>query len=71
MILEYALTMWIEGKEAPSITANGYPTKEACTMAGELFKAADMTARKAKANYVIICRGTTPKAAADASKHQG
>jgi len=71
VVLEYALTLWIQGEKTPAINANGYPSKEACITAGELMKAADMAAKKSKHNYIIICRGITPQHAPDALKHQG
>lgn len=56
-MLEYMLVMWIEGNQKePVITANGYKTADACLMAGDLMKAADMAAKKIETRYSIICQ---------------
>lgn len=53
---EWILAMWINTTDkAPDITARGYTSSEACLMAADLFKAADIAARKAEARYSISC----------------
>lgn len=53
---EWILAMWINTtNKAPEITASGYSSSEACLMAGDLFKAADIAARKVEAHYFISC----------------
>ncbi|WP_141099351.1 hypothetical protein [Pseudomonas nitroreducens] len=54
---EWILAMWINTtNKAPDITASGYASSEACLMAGDLFKAADMAAKKQEARYSITCQ---------------
>lgn len=56
-MVEWILTMWIEGNKTsePDITGRGYPTAEACMMAGDLMKAADIAAKGIEKRYTINC----------------
>jgi hypothetical protein len=74
MTFEYILTILLQGSPAPVpviTVAIPYTTKESCMAAGKAIAAADKAARKTEKNYIAFCRGTLPKAAPDAPKHQG